>query len=268
MQTFYTKMPDETYFGLPFISQSKLKSLHDLNYAQWICKIIESDNRPYNDELRIGTVMHSVNLERVPIESLMCFKRIDGRSADGKKQKKDLLGLRSYIFEDELPKIKEMHSNFMSSFRAQEVMSKSKYIEHAAVSEIFNERKPENKIFMKFKPDIVGDDFICDFKTFGDYATDKNIRSSFNYLNYDFQAASYLINDAIITNTQKSNFLFIIQESIKPYGCRVISISKDDIIKGYEKFDFAIKKFIKAKNEFGKSNDPNYTEVNEIILNW
>lgn len=264
MQTFYTKLNDEAYFGLPFVSQSYLKHLASLNYAQYLCKTEEMRNRAITDEMRLGTVMHSICLENQGIEALARFKRLDGRTADGKAQKKELTRLRSYIFEDELSTVLEMRDLFKASFSAQALMSKAIYIENYGVAEVYNERNVDNKIFVKFKPDIVGADFMADYKTMWDYASDENIRRSLRTGDYAFQAACYLILDSLLTGKMKQDFYFIFQEAIKPFGVRVIKLDQYSLEQGFDRFDKAIKKYINAINNIEKHSNPNYLEVNEI----
>lgn len=264
MQTFYTKLNDEAYFGLPYMSQSYLKHLASLNYAQFLCKTKEMRSKATSDEMRMGTILHSLCLENQSVDDLTRIKRLDGRTAEGKAQKKDLARLKSYIFEDELNTVLQMRDLFKASFQAQALMSKAQFIEHYGVAEIYNERNIENKIFIKFKPDIVGDNFIADYKTIGDYASDENIKRSMRSGDYSFQAACYLILDSILTGKMKQDFYFIFQEAIAPYGVRVIKLDQYYLDQGFDRFDKAIKKYINAINNIEKHSNPNYLEVNEI----
>jgi len=268
MQTFYTKLADEAYFSLPFLSQSNLKNLVSNSYAEYLSIVKENAVIEPSDEMRIGTIMHSLNLENANLEAIKTFKRLDGRTTDGKLQKKEISGLRSYLFEDEIEKIKTMSDLYKASFPAQALMSKSNHIEEYGVAEIFNEPNPDNKIHMKFKPDLVGDDFIADYKTHSGYNTDENLRSILKKRDYPFQAASYLILDSIITGTMKQNFYFIFQQTIEPYGVRVVRLENFLIDLAVDRFDKAIKKFIQAINEPEKYTNPNYTEVNDIGLSY
>lgn len=266
MQTFYTKETDEFYFGLPYISQSSLKYLTDLNPAQHAALMLERSQMATSDAMRMGTILHNLNLESMPVESLAQFKRLDGRTAEGKAQKQAIAGLKSWAYEDEIQIMLKMQDLFKASFQAQELMSKAKYIEHYAVAEIHNNIVPENKIFMKFKPDIVGDTFLADYKTINDYATDENIRRSLKSGDYPFQAACYLVLDSLITGTRKNHFAFIFQEAIPPYGVRVIRLQDRLIDMAMDRFYQAINKHIMITNHPEKASNPNYEDVDDIGL--
>lgn len=268
MQTFYTKLADEAYFGLPYLSQSKLKHLVDLNYAQYLSKIEELSNRPYSDEMRLGTIMHSVNLENADIASLTRFKRLDGRTAEGKEQKAKISGLKSYVYEDEINKILTMRDNFKASFHAQALMSKAQFIEHYGVALIHDDKRPDEPLAFKFKPDIVGADFIADYKTIGDYATEKNIRNAIKKSGYDFQAACYLLLDSFLTGSLKQNYYMIFQETIEPFGVQVIKLHDMDLDNAMSSFKYTLQQYIYNYKYTKEEINPNSNEILEIILNY
>lgn len=266
MQTFYTKLNDEAYFELPYISQSSLKHLADLGPAQHAAFMLEQSQKDTTDALRLGTVLHSLNLESTSIEAFTRFKRLDGRTVEGKAQKQAIAGLKSWVYEDEVTTLLEMRDLFLASFQAQAIMSKAQFIEHCGVVGFYNETLPE--IFMKFKPDIVGPTFLADYKTIGDYATEDNIRRSIKSGDYSFQAACYLMLDSFLTGSLKKDFYFIFQETIKPYGVRVVRLDDYLLDLGYDRFKIALDKYVKIKNDPEKYSNPNYTDVIDIGLKY
>lgn len=258
----YFSMPDHEYHALPYVSQTKLKKLAQLEPAQWAedCKI------PFNgsDATRLGSVMHLVNLNEMSLSDIKTFKKLDGRTKEGKEQAKELEGTSIFLWEHEVDQAFMMAANFKSSHNVKGIMDNSVMIEQAGVCEIYNERNKDVKIYMKFKPDIVGVDFIADYKTIGDYCTDDNLRSAIKRSDYAFQAASYLILDGMISRSTKVNYYMIFQETVKPYGCRVVILDQNLIQKAYDRFDNAIKKYTKMSN--GMILDPNYKDVTELTL--
>lgn len=255
-------MTDPEYHSLPYVSQSNLKKLVSLEPAQWN----EEIKIPFkgSDATRLGSVMHLVNLTDVSLSDIKVFKKLDGRTKEGKEQAKELETTNLYLWDHELEQANAMATNFKKSFNVKGIMDNAIHIEQAGVCRLYNERNQDLKIHMKFKPDIVGVDFIADYKTIGDYCTDENLRSAIKRSDYAFQAAAYLILDGIITKETKVNYYMIFQETVKPYGCRVIVLDQDLIQKAYDRFDIAIKKYIKMSN--GMILDPNYKDVIELNL--
>lgn len=223
-----------------------------------------------SDSMRLGSVMHAVNLMNTPISSLMTFERMDGRTNKGKAQKTAISNLKLYIYEDEIAKVSEMHANFLKCKSARFIMDNAQFIEKYGIAEIRNDRYPENKLFMKFKPDIVGPDYIADYKTMGSFKTDENIKQSVRAGDYVFQAACYQELDNILYQNKRTDSVFIFQETIAPYGCRVVKVPEDLMEIGRWRLDFAMKKYLKAHNSKlsgdQSSSDPNDHEITTLDI--
>jgi len=259
----YIEMRDHDYHSLPHLSQSKLKKLVGVNWPQFQAALkVEYSSQSF----RLGKLAHEINLQDKDILEMDCFTKLDGRSKDGKAQAKSLEGRENYIWEDEKDALVKMKANFVASREANAIMNVATNIEGTGLIKIHNQYNPENPVDFKFRPDIVGVDFLADFKTIGEFATDSHIRIHLRKYKYQFQAAAYLAGHQVLTGKVIKNFYLIFQESIEPYGVRVIQIPQHELEYGFDLFDDTLKKYLKCAHDESK-HSPNYTGISEILIN-
>ncbi|MCK5346523.1 MAG: PD-(D/E)XK nuclease-like domain-containing protein, partial [Candidatus Heimdallarchaeota archaeon] len=89
--------------------------------------------------------------------------------------------------------------------------------------------------------------WIIDWKSIGEYATEKNIKKALWKYRYDIQAAMY--QDALIRFTDKPvHFRFVFAESVKPAKekVRIVELPDWDLLAGWEDY----RKALKRKAEF------------------
>lgn len=253
----YQKISDADYHALPYLSQSKLKPLLNLTWAHF--QAFQADQGP-KDAFKLGTIMHKVFLEGMSLESFKIVEKIDGRTAKGKEQAKELAESNAeYLFKSDYEALAAIKHNLGSNGEAQELMAYNGLIEHYGLVEFYNERQPKDPVVMKFKPDFVGPTFMMDFKTTSSDISDYELQKVLRKYNYHFQAAAYLLMDSMLTGSLKSRFYIIFAETSPPYGSRRIELFEDDLQKGLELFQNALNKYMRMQNDITKQS-ANITE--------
>ena len=111
---------------------------------------------------------------------------------------------------------------------------------------------------LKAKPDLIGPDFILDYKTTQSIET-KDFMSSIAKFNYHIQAAFYIWMDSLVNNCAPKNFIIVAQENELPYSVRIFQLDQDAINRGMELISIANQKW----NKSILLNDPDYNK-NEI----
>ena len=253
----YQKNSDAEYHALPYLSQSKLKPLINLTWAHFIAA---QKNQEPKKHLDFGTLMHQVFLENLDLSTFSVIEKIDGRTAKGKAQAKELEESGSkYLFKSDYEAAVEIKHNLDTNIEVQEIMAYNGLIEHYGLVEFYNQRQPEHPVMMKFKPDFVGPSFLMDFKTTSTDISDYELQKVMRKYNYHFQAAAYLLMDSMLTGYLKSKFYIIFAETNPPYGTRRIELFSDDLQKGLELFQLALQRFMKMQNDSTKQT-PNITD--------
>lgn len=246
----YSKLDDAQYFAIDLPSQSKLKPLIDLSFSQFLS---QPSPEP-SDAMRIGSVVHDVILNRTPLADIQVFEKLDGRSAEGKKQKKDLQDLKLYLFQSEVGMIEKIKSNFQSSPEAMFLLDRAQFIEQFAVASVSNHLGESFE--MKMKPDIVHDSCIVDLKTIGMNVTPESVRKTMWSRKYGYQLATYLHLDFLVTRTQKNTAAIIWVETVPPYGTYVMPLKVSTLSTGFEQFKIVRDKYLEGINR-PENNSPN-----------
>lgn len=253
----YQKISDAEYHALPYLSQSKLKPLLNLTWAHYL-KAIESQEP--KKHLDFGTLMHQAFLEKLDLSTYDVIEKLDGRTAKGKAQAKELEESGSkYLFKSDYEAATAILHNLSNNYEVQELMGYNGLIEHFGVVEFYNQRQPEHPVLMKFKPDFVGPSFLMDFKTTSTDISDHELQKVMRKYNYHFQAAAYLLFDSMLTGNLKQTFYIIFAETNPPYGTRRIELFADDLQRGLELFQLALQRFMKMQNDETKQT-ANMTE--------
>lgn len=104
------------------------------------------------------------------------------------------------------------------------------------------------------KLDIIGDTFICDFKTAASAEPNSFTKSALNF-DYDLQAAIYL--KAVKKEKVFPDYFWIAAEKDKPFACSVIKADADFLEFGQKKLEKGIEnfKYCMRENLFNKSYD-------------
>lgn len=259
----YLDIADVDYHKLDHLSQSKLKKLIGVNWPQYQA-LLKTEYK--SDAFKLGKIAHEVNLQATDVLSIPSFKKIDGRSKEGKEQAKSLAEIDRFIWDDERDALLQMNANFVASYEASAILNSAVKIEGTGIIKIHNQYNPEEPVTFKFRPDIIGVDFLADYKTIGEFATNTNIRMHLRKYKYQFQAAAYLAAHKVLTGKMINNFYLIFQESVEPYGVRVIQIPQHELEYGFDLFDETLKKYLKCAHDESK-HSPNYSGIQEILIN-
>lgn len=217
--------------------------------------------------MRVGSVIHDKFFNALG-NDIKVFEKADGRTKEGKAKKAEMEAYDLYLIDTEVDMVESVIASLRANMNVSAILDRSTYIEHYAIAEIQNEQDPENPIKFKFKPDIVGPDFIADLKTTSDVASDENIIKLLKYNHYLFQAGSYLSLDWLLTGSEmKPYFYFIFAETFAPYRVRVVNIDYDTLMLGVERFEKVIKKYIKGINN-PETPDENFDVIKTIELKY
>lgn len=240
----YKNIPDSDYFSLPYISQSRLKLLTQLTYAQFL----SIKDPEQSDAMRFGSAAHAINLGTSPIESFEVFEKPDGRTKVGKEMKASLESRRHWLYTYEKNSLMKMQENFNESPEASFLRDKAEFVEHAGIVEVANSRYSDRPVKMKFKPDLVHSNMIVDYKTIGVHVTPESIRASMRKGQYAFQLACYLYFDQLLTGKAKSDAAIIWQETIEPFGVYVMPLKPSTLAQGWAEFTKARDKLLEGVN--------------------
>jgi len=259
----YIKMSDKEYHQLPHLSQSKLKKLIGLEWKQYQVAL----NKPYtSDSLRLGKIAHELNLLTKDLSDVLKLDKLDGRTAAGKEQAKSLDAIDQWMWSSEVEMFEKMKQNFEESGEAQAILKSSTNIEEVGLIQIADLVNPDKPIDFKFKPDMVGSDFMADYKTIGDFASAENCRIALRKYKYNFQAACYSAAHQVLTGQAIKDFYIIFQETVEPYGVRVVKVPQHELDYGLDLFDATLKKYMKCVNDESKQK-ANYSGITEILIN-
>jgi exodeoxyribonuclease VIII len=220
---------NEKYHSSRAISASGLKSIHNKSVYHFI------NQKPYtSDAYQLGTAIHTLVLEpHLFDEQVKFYDKVDGRTAEGKEQKKLL---EAWQEEGKLvfPETdREMFTIIKDNFDNNPTASKyakgdvelSHYIEDF------------QGVYLRIRPDVINYDegFISDVKTCRSN-TPKNFRNDIYKYGYHIQATLYC--DAL--GIDPSRFIFQAIETNHPYSVQCYRLSEDMIERGRADYENAI----------------------------
>lgn len=222
MSQIIRKQPSELYHqNTEFIGSSSLKEMEKSPahfYQAWKGK------REETDALINGRFLHSVVLEQDLSSYSTRPVNADGslvrsNSKEYKEWESNLAGKTPIK-----PDMYEQAMGFINSFCANsEAM---KLYNGAEIETSFYHKDKETGLSVKCRPDILGINYIADYKTC-------NMISKFNNdifsLNYLVQAGHYVDVVEQVQGCVIDNYYFIAQEKAAPYGIKIFRMNKNMI---------------------------------------
>lgn len=211
---------NEAYRALTeFVSVSELKLFDESPYLykrRYIDKI-KTDKK--NDSLLLGTLLHSMLLEPDTVaDEYHIYTKIDGRTAEGKAQ---VLELEKMMTKTPVSaQMYEQAQNIVnfSRIKLAEITPHSKL--QVEKSFFCNDSLFFKKVPVKARMDsFVDDNFIIDYKTTVEPVSEKNFQSTMLDYKYHWQAAFYLKIYEEITGKKLDKFIWLVQQTIEPFGC-------------------------------------------------
>ena len=124
------------------------------------------------------------------------------------------------LLPDEYDQLVGMYNAFWSHPTVQSLMDRATGIE-----ESFFCNDMETNIGLKARPDVLGADFILDYKTTGRGADTDTFSRVIADFDYDFSAAHYRSVVESVTGSTIKNFFLVAQETEAPYAIQVFRFS-------------------------------------------
>ena len=233
-------LPNEEYHARPEISKSSLDMIH---------KSIDhflAPRKPPTDKMRFGTAFHTLILEPDNFDKqYIQGSGIDGRTTEGKKEKKEIEenkkeGQEVLKFQD--------YENLMRM--------KEKTEQHPRFSSYFEVGEPEVSVFWemqgvgcKCRPDwmIDGGDYIIDLKTSSD-ASEEGFAKSVANFRYHVQDAWY--TKGVQVATRKSPiFVFIVVENVAPFSVAIYVLKARSKDYGWQVADNDLRKYVNYQEQ-------------------
>ena len=220
---------NEKYHSSRALSASGVKAIHNKSVYHFI------NQRPYtNAAYPLGTAIHTLVLEtHLFDEQVKLYDKVDGRTAEGKEQKKQV---EKWQEEGKLvfPETdREMFTIIKENFDNDPIASKYAQgdIELSHYIEDFQ------GVYLRVRPDVINYDegFISDVKTCRSNAP-KAFRNDIYKYGYHIQATLYC--DAL--GIDPSRFIFQAIETSHPYSVQCYKLSEDMIERGRVDYTNAI----------------------------
>lgn len=244
------------YHSSRAISASGLKKIHKKSVYHFV------NSKPYTSQaMDLGTAIHTLTLEPELFDDQVKFyNKIDGRTAEGKAQKAELLNWQQEgklaFPEEDRAMFTVISENFNGNkdalHYAQGDVELSHYIEDF------------HGVYLRIRPDVINreEKFISDVKTCRDNSP-RAFRNDIWKYSYHIQAAVYC--DAL--DIPVENFVFIAIETVHPYSVQCYSLSEEMIERGRVDYMNAIDKW-KHYLDTGEASlyDSEYKNDKGIIL--
>jgi len=255
----------EDYYKVDRLSFSKLFLLKDTaKHYTWL-----KDNKENTKAMIFGNVVHTMVLEpeefenRYILQSDILVPTLVKKKKPTKKELKDNPGLQDWYELEEFEDIPlnnklKAHKLWMEDYKGKIIISEKDLIQAKAMrlsimenfesSILINNAETEKEYFyefegipMKSKVDIVGENYLADLKTIqaGKLANPRQLYWHIVNMGYDIQAALYCYASGRTIN--EYHLLFV--EKDAPYSTRIITLHKQDLDYGWNKFLRLIDKY-------------------------
>ena len=243
----WSKISDHDYHNLDLISFHGLMQCMK-SYNHYLDSLA---NRVETPAMRFGTLAHMMALEPLKFKDLVRMApSFDRRTTKGKADYEAFNRLNEglpliYISQDDYDRLKGMRAKLdelMDNPELSWIFSRAVRIEEALTFELYK----DPYVIAKMKPDIVGDNFILDYKTTQDawlWGFEKISRRYY----YDLQLYFYQMGDFKVSGENKNLFI-LAQESESPYEFQLYRLPKHGANEVHEMIDVAFEKYLLGIN--------------------
>lgn len=236
----WLKLSDEEYHSLENISfHGLLNCLKSYNHYV-SAKAIKKDT----PAMRFGRLAHKMFLEPNEFESLVRVAPVvDKRTKEGKAEFKafqDSCPANSIIIDaDDFNRLMGMKAALQDARNSLNLKWIFDTVERTEEAMLFN---LTDSVVARMKPDMIGEDYILDYKTTQD-AWIWGFSRTARYSYYDLQLFFYQKAEMLVSG-KKKQLLILAQESEPPYEFQVYKIDQSFESEAWNIIDIAFNKYI------------------------
>lgn len=240
-------LEDETYHSLPYLSSHGVMDCLK-SFDHYMAK---KKSKEQTAAMRFGTIAHLMALEPLEFQKrIRISPEVDRRTSEGKKKYQEFMDSMTpdslIVSPDEHRRLTGMRKKLDELMKSDLgwIFQRIEQIEKATIFEIMDHSEL-GKILGKAKMDIVGDDYILDYKTTQD-AWIWNFGKTARWSYYDLQLFWYQKAEALISGKQK-RLLILAQESEEPFEFMVYEIDQSFGSEAWNMIDIGFQKYLNGR---------------------